>query len=166
MEPLTARIVGRVSDESTAAPPRPLRQRVRDTLARLDHDIDAWVATADPQTGAPYLVPLSFMWDGSVLLVSTRRSSPTGRNLLTTREVCLGIGPTRDVVLIHGTAREITEIPQQVGDAFAARTGFDPRDLDGYRYYEIEPRRIQAWREANELDGRDVMRDGSWLDTA
>jgi len=160
-----ARIVGRVTDEPTPAPPRPLRQRVRDTLVRLDHDVDAWVATADSETGAPYLVPLSFMWDGSTVLVATRRSNPTGRNLLTAREVHLGIGHTRDVVLVQGTAREITEVPQQLGDAFAARTGFEPRDLGGYSYFQIQPRRIQAWREANELAGRDVMLDGRWLAT-
>ncbi len=50
------------------------------------------------------------------------------------------------------------------GDAFAARTGFDPRGLDEpYQYFRIVPRRIQAWREANELAGRDLMRDGRWL---
>lgn len=38
------------------APPRPLEQRKKDTLHRLDHDVDAWVATADP-VGTPYLVP-------------------------------------------------------------------------------------------------------------
>jgi NADPH-dependent FMN reductase len=27
----------------------------------------------------------------------------------------------------------------------------------------LRPRRIQAWREENELAGRDLMRDGRWL---
>ena len=27
----------------------------------------------------------------------------------------------------------------------------------------ISPRRIQAWREANELPDRELMRDGQWL---
>lgn len=27
------------------------------------------------------------------------------------------------------------------------------------------PQRLQAWREANELEGRDLMRDGHWLAT-
>jgi hypothetical protein len=26
-----------------------------------------------------------------------------------------------------------------------------------------DPRRIQAWREVNELPGRELMRDGHWL---
>ena len=33
------------------------------------------------RTGAPYLVPLSFDWDGEALLVATPTDSPTGRNL-------------------------------------------------------------------------------------
>jgi hypothetical protein len=44
-------------------PPRTRQQRKRDTLHRLEHDVDAWVAAANPATGTPYLVPLSFLWD-------------------------------------------------------------------------------------------------------
>jgi hypothetical protein len=56
------------------------------------------------------------------------------------------------------------EIPGEVGDAFAAKAGFDPRQLAGYRYFRLRPRRLQAWREANELEGRDLLRAGAWLD--
>jgi nitroimidazol reductase NimA-like FMN-containing flavoprotein (pyridoxamine 5'-phosphate oxidase superfamily) len=148
-------------------PPRTRPQRIRDTLARLERDVDAWVATADPEGGAPYLVPLSFMWDGVTVLVATRQSNPTGRNLRATGQVHLGIGHTRDVVVIQGTVRELPadQVSQQVGDAFAARTGFEPRSLGGgYSYFQIVPRRIRAWREANELEGRDLMLDGRWLE--
>jgi hypothetical protein len=55
-------------------------------------------------------------------------------------------------------------LPRERGDRFAARTGFDPRVLAApYRWFRITPRRIQAWREANELAGRTLMRDGRWL---
>jgi hypothetical protein len=149
-------------------PPRTPWQRKQDTLDRLQHDVDAWVATADPAGGTPYLVPLSFLWDGEALLVATPAASPTGRNLQATSKVRLGVGPTRDLVLIEGTvvaALAAGEVPDQVGDAFAAKAGFDPRRLAGYRYFRIVPRRLQAWREANELEGRDLMRDGRWLVT-
>jgi hypothetical protein len=44
------------------------------------------------------------------------------------------------------------------------RTGFGPRVLaTPYRWFRISPRRIQAWREVNELPGRELMRDGRWL---
>ncbi len=59
---------------------------------------------------------------------------------------------------------EIDALPQQRGDRFAARTGFDPRALaTPYRWFRISPHRIQAWREENELPGRELMRDGRWL---
>jgi len=146
-------------------PPRSPQQRRRDTLDRLEHDVDAWVATADAASGTPYLVPLSFLWDGGTLLVATPSSSPTSRNLQSTGKVGIGIGPTRDLVLIEGTVGEIlaaAEVPDELGDAFAAKSGFDPRQLTGYSYFRIHPQRLQAWREANELTGRELMRGGQW----
>ncbi len=47
---------------------------------------------------------------------------------------------------------------------FVARTGFDLRALaTPYRWFRISPRRIQIWREVNELPDRELMRDGRWL---
>jgi hypothetical protein len=147
------------------APARTQAQRKLDTLNRLEHDVDAWVSTAGGEGEGPYLVPLSFSWDGTTLLVATPASSPTGRNLETTRKVRLGIGPTRDVVLIEGTVQSVAaaELPDEEGDVFAAKTGFDPRRLGSYLFFRIQPQRIQAWREANELPGRELMQDGEWL---
>jgi nitroimidazol reductase NimA-like FMN-containing flavoprotein (pyridoxamine 5'-phosphate oxidase superfamily) len=128
-------------------PPRSRQQRKQDALNRLEHDIDAWVATADGGRGIPYLVPLSYLWDGTTLLVATPSSSQTGRNLRGNGKVRLGIGSTRDVVLIEGTARSLAtaEITDDVGDAFAAKTGFDPRELTStYLYFRIHPQRLQA----------------------
>jgi hypothetical protein len=77
-------------------------------------------ASAD---GAPYLVPLSFDWDGEALLVATPTDGPTGRNLAATGTVRLGLGHTRDVSMIEGEVEvlEIDALPQQRGDRFAAR---------------------------------------------
>ena len=147
-------------------PARAPEQRKQDALDRLERDVDAWVATADPGSGAPYLVPLSFLWDGATLLIATPTASPTSRNLQATGRVRVGLGPTRDVVLIEGTARALAaaDLPGDVGDAFAAKTGFDPRELaTPYTYFRIQPRRLQAWREANELQGRELLRDGRWV---
>lgn len=145
-------------------PPRPRQQRLRDTLHRLEDDIDAWVATADAG-GTPYLVPLSFLWDGDTLLVATAAASPTGRNLQATGKARLALGHTRDVVLVDATAQtlEPTEVTTDVGNAFAVKTGFDPRQPTGYLYTRIRPQRVQAWREVNELADRDIMRDGHWI---
>jgi len=146
-------------------PPRSGQQRKQDTLRRLEEDVDAWIATASVD-GTPYLVPLSFLWDGASLFIATPTASPTSRNLTATGKVRVGVGPTRDLVLIEGTVDVLADddILDALGDAFAARTGFDPRALTTpYRYFRIHPQRIQAWREANELDGRELMRGGEWL---
>jgi hypothetical protein len=148
-----------------SAGPRSRAQRRRDTEHRLTHDVDLWVASASAD-GAPYLVPLSFDWDGEALLVATPAGSPTGRNLAATRTVRLGLGHTRDVSMIEGgvEAFEIDALPPERGDRFAAHTGFDPRALDTpYRWFRVTPSRIQAWREVNELPGRELMRGGRWL---
>ena len=137
-------------------------QRRRDTLARLEHDVDLWMATAD--AGTPYLVPLSFRWDGSTLLVATPASSPTGRNLAHTGKARLALGATRDVVLVEGDVA-VVDPDDGEADAFAARAGFDPRNSRGYLYFRVTPRRVQAWREVDELAGRELMRDGTWVDT-
>jgi hypothetical protein len=150
----------------TAQPARSAEQRKLDTLHRLEHDDDVWVATAEVDGGVPYLVPLSFLWDGSTLLLATPANSPTGRNLRTTGRARLGLGPTRDVVMIEGTVDTITaaQLPKEEADRFATGTGFDPRQLSTpYLYFRVHPRRVQAWREANELAGRELMRDGEWL---
>ena len=147
-------------------PARTPQQRKADTLRRLETDVDTWVATADPGSGTPYMVPLSFLWDGATVLIATPVASPTSRNLRATGRVRLGIGPTRDLVLIEGTVQAETaaaEISAETGDAFAAKTGFDPRELTGYAYFRIRPQRLQAWREANKLTGRDLIRGGDWV---
>ncbi|MER6956612.1 MULTISPECIES: pyridoxamine 5'-phosphate oxidase family protein [unclassified Streptomyces] len=144
---------------------RPRAQRRRDTEHRLTHDVDVWVASASAD-GVPYLVPLSFDWDGETLLAATPADSPTGRNLTATRTARLGLGHTRDVSMIEGEVEvlDLDALPGRLGDRFAARTGFDPRPLPTpYRWFRITPRRVQSWREADEMRGRELMRDGRWL---
>jgi predicted enzyme related to lactoylglutathione lyase len=156
-------VLGIIQDGPAAA--RTRADRRADTEHRLARDVDVWVATASGD-GAPYLVPLSFDWDGRILRVATPANSPTGRNLAASGTARLALGPTRDVVVIDGTVEvlAVDALPQEPGDRFAARTGFDPRTLTtAYRWFHITPRRIQAWREENELSDRDLMRDGHWL---
>ncbi len=78
----------------------------------------------------------------------------------------LAVGQVRDVVMVDGVVRALPAPgpTQAVGDAFAAKAGFDPRtQKEPYPFFHIRPQRIQAWREVNEIAGRDLMRDGAWL---
>jgi hypothetical protein len=140
---------------------RSAQQRKSDTLARLTSDVDVWIATADA-TGQAYLLPLSFLWDGTGVIVSTPRSSVTGRNLSRGGRVRVGVGELRDVTMIDGTAEPVQD--EQAKDAFAAKHDWDPRKETGeYGFFRIVPDRMQAWREVNELPGRTLMRDSDWL---
>lgn len=114
----------------------------------------------------PYLVPLSFDWDGKTLIVATSADSPTGRNLAATRRVRLGLGDVRDVSMIDGDVEvlELDDLSPDAAERYVTRAGWDPRSEPGhYRWFRITPRRIQTWREENEIAGRELMRDGRWL---
>lgn len=145
-------------------PPRSLEQRTADVLARLRGDVDLWVASADAD-GDAYLVPLSFVWDGAAVTFATPRSSRTARNLVRAGSARVSLGLTRDVVMLDGVVEAIAiGTDPALEEAHAAATGFDPRaEPEEYVYLRITPREIQAWREANELSGRKVMRAGRWL---
>ena len=152
---------------SDVAPPRPLAQRIADSRRLFETTVDAWVSTADPESGRPWLVPLSFAWTGSLFVLGTGAESRTALNATAQPWVRLGIGAVRDVVLVHGTASVVSMASVDVGEAdlFAERSGFDPRELSSpYAYLRVTPRRVQAWREENELDDREIMRDGRWLE--
>jgi hypothetical protein len=149
-----------------APPPRPAEERKADTLAKLAATgIDAWVATATAD-GDARLVPLSFAWDGDRVILATERRSVTFENLERAGRARLGLGPERDVVMIDAVVISIVDaavVPKPVGDTFATQSDWDPRDdPDGYAYIVLAPERIQAWREANEIVGRTLMRHGRW----
>ncbi len=103
------------------------------------------------------------------MLCATSAPNPTGRNLQQSGKGRIGIGPTPDVGLMPGDvveSRPADEKADDIGDRFAIQTGFDPRTLSSpYIYVRIRPLGIPAWREAAELDNRDLMLDGAWLDS-
>lgn len=144
---------------------RPTSQRIQDTRAALNDEVDLWVASASAK-GDVHLVPLSYSWDGSRLIVATPRRSITARNLMRAGSARVAVGHTRDVVIVEGMVEEIdmTSRPA-LADMHAARVGFEARaESEPYVFLGIIPRRIQAWRNSAELKDRDVMRDGFWLE--
>ncbi len=147
-----------------AEPARSREQRRRDVLARLEADVDLWVASAD-EHGTAYLIPLSFYWDGTALTVSTPRGSRTAVNLMRAGWARVALGHTRDVVMVEGAVEALPiGAEPALEEAHAAATGFDPRaEPEEYVYLRIMPRDVLAWRESNELTGRRLMRRGEWL---
>jgi hypothetical protein len=144
--------------------PRDLLQRKVDALEKLSSENDVWVATTSG-TGEPCLVPLSFAWvDERIVLVTARRNR-TARNIAATGAAHLVLGPTRDVVSLEGTAviLESGVIAEEDADRYCAQAGWDPRPVDSMVWIVFWPRRVQVWREVDELEERTVMEDGRWL---
>jgi hypothetical protein len=138
-------------------------QRRADTLARLEGDIDVWVATAS--AGEPHLVPLSLAWDGARVILATPAASATARNAAASGSVRLALGTSRDVTIIDAAAEVVpcSDAPDTVADCYAARTGWDPRQDDPPHVYLIAtPRVTRAWNSLAEMTGRTIMRAGHW----
>ena len=148
--------------------PRPYEQRKADTLELLAaRGADAWVATASPD-GVAHMVPLSIAWTGEHIVLVTESRSATVRNLRASGRARVGLGATRDVVMIVAelTAEHALADAAHLVSAFAAQSDWDPRegaDADAYRLLELRPVQIQAWREANEISGRTLMTNGQWI---
>ena len=145
-------------------PARPLEQRKTDTLAKLTGPAtDVWVASAGAEA---YLVPLSLGWVDERVVIALERTSRTAQNIATSGTARLGLGPTRDVVLIDAVleaTHPIGDGPASLVDGYLAQADWDPRSAgDSYQWMVLRPVRIQAWREPNELAGRTLMRDGAW----
>ena len=139
--------------------------RKADALAMLATPaIDTWVATASA-AGAPHLVPVSLAWVEEQVVIAVEESSVTARNLTASGTARLAVGPTRDVVMVDAVLEGSFDIAADdaLGAAYAAQADWDPRGAAGYVFLVLRPVRVQAWREANEIPGRTLMRDGTWL---
>jgi hypothetical protein len=140
-------------------------QRKADTLAILGAaEADVWVASASAD--GPYLVPLSLAWIDERVVIALAGSSRTARNIVEQGMARLGAGHTRDVVMIDAVLELSVPVAEggEIAERYAAQADWDPRDIVGdYVYLVLRPDRIQAWRESNEIDGRLLMRDGTWL---
>lgn len=145
--------------------PRTTAQRQADTLVRLSSDFDCWVASASAD-GEAYLIPLSYVWLQGQIVMATLTSSLTVRNLRRAGRCRIALDGTRDVVLVEGPIEIIATaaISADIAAAFKTSAGFDPhQSAQDYVYILLSSRQIRAWREENELAGREIMRDGRWL---
>ena len=155
----------------TWAEPRTSEQRKADTLAKLRAPAaDVWVSSAsvsDDGSARPYLVPLSLAWIDERVVLAVESRSPTARNIRRYGSARLAVGPTRDAVMIDAVlegAVDVGDAPPALAQGFAEQADWDPRaGGDEYVFLVLRPDRIQAWREANEIAGRTLMRGGTWI---
>lgn len=147
--------------------PRSCSQRRADTIAKLEaRHADAWVASASA-AGDAHLVPLSLAWGGERVILATTPRSVTAQNILRSGTARLALGGTRDVVLIDAVLDEsvvVEAASSELSECYARQSDWDPRSTSqAHVFLVLRPRRIQTWREENEIEGRVVMRDGDWL---
>ena len=111
-------------------------------------------------------MPLSDAWLEERVVLALEDGSVTTRNLRASGIARLGFGLTRDVVIIDGAVDRIEDVGAvrpSIVDACALQAGWDARSVPADVVVLLRPSRILAWREANELVGRTLMRDGRWL---
>jgi Pyridoxamine 5'-phosphate oxidase len=155
----------------TGTEPRNAAERKADTLAKLRAPaMDVWVASAsvsESGSARPYLVPVSLAWLDERVVIAIESDSRTARNITEQGAARLALGPTRDVVIIDAVldqAIDLADAPPALAEGYAAQADWDPRTASGrFVYVVLRPDRIQAWREADELPGRTLMRSGSWI---
>jgi len=127
-------------------------------------EIDVWVATASAD-GEAHLVPVSLAWVDERAVIAVPEASVTTRNLIASGRARLAVGPTRDVVMIDAALERNVDVDVDptLGEAYATQADWDPRGDNGYVFLVLRPVRLQAWREADEIKGRTLMRDGAWV---
>lgn len=122
-----------------------------------------WLSTGG-DTG-PHLIPVAFVGDGDAIVTATGEGSKTVRNLQETGRARIAVGTTSDVVMVDATLDglvSVAEVATDLADRFAA-VSHDPRQMPGYVYIRLLPRRIQVWNGFHEFPGRTVMLEGEWL---
>ncbi|PWN03774.1 hypothetical protein DJ010_06795 [Nocardioides silvaticus] len=149
----------------TESSPRSAAERKQDALDQLTtRHQDGWVATT--YDGVAHLVPLSIAWVEERVVIALDATSVTARGIASSGRARVGVGPTRDVVMIDAVLERTVPVADagELGEAYAGQADWDPRQSGGsYQYVVLAPRRIQAWREVDEMVGRTIMRDGAWL---
>jgi hypothetical protein len=143
---------------------RSVLQRKADVRATLEQNGHAWLATA--AGSVPYVIVVQAVWDGVSILLTTRASSPTARNLEESRKARLAFGDADDAIVIEATLLRalpaVEATPPRT--AFVRAAGWDPGEQGpDWRLFVLRPTRIQAFRGYAEIEGRDVMKDGRWL---
>ena len=143
---------------------RSVLQRKADVRATLEQNGHAWLATA--AESVPYVIVVQAVWDGESILVTTRESSRTARNIEQSGVARLALGDADDAIVIDATVLRalpaVDASPQRT--VFERAAGWDPGEQGpDWRLFVLRPTRIQAFRGYAEIEGRDVMKDGRWL---
>jgi len=138
--------------------------RKRDVLDALEKQGHYWLISADV-SGRPHVIGASAWWTGYQLVVTTKGSSVTARNLAMNPVVKVAGGDPSDAIVIDAgviDSSAVEDAPDLAG-GFKEVMGWDPREMGGWMFFRLRPTRIQAFRGYDEIEGRDVMLKSRWL---
>lgn len=146
-------------------PKRPSSQRKEDALGRLRTEPNVWVATAS-LAGQPHLVPLSLAWLGDAIVVATPTDTPTVRNAAASGRARATLDSADDVVIFDTevSVEAIESADPALVEDYVRRVGWDPRNNPGsWSILTLTPERVQVWNGVEEITGRTIMRNGTWM---
>ncbi len=106
-----------------------------------------WAVTTGQ--GRPHAMPVWAIWLDGALYFSTDRASRKSRNLATNPEIVMHLESGDDVVILEGTAEEITdpELLARFADAYEAKYQIRPVTDGSAPIYGLRPRVVHAWLE-------------------
>jgi hypothetical protein len=143
----------------TDAPYRPVGERRVVARARLAKDRDCWFVTSSPEHG-PYVVPLSFLTQGTSVYLFTQPHRPTVRNVKIEPRVLLVFGGYDEAVVAEGTCRTLAlgELKPELIEKFVERAGWRPED--SFVALEVALSSLACSRSPDEHRDREVWRSG------
>jgi nitroimidazol reductase NimA-like FMN-containing flavoprotein (pyridoxamine 5'-phosphate oxidase superfamily) len=123
-------------------------ERVREQLVRARN---YWIGTTRPD-GRPHVMPVWGLWLDEQVWFSTARLSRKGRNLSHAPDVVVHLESGDDVVILEGTAQEVTDPARlsQFAEAYLAKYDLRPDVVDPLNLtYAVQVHTAFAWLESD-----------------
>jgi Pyridoxamine 5'-phosphate oxidase len=111
-----------------------------------------WVSSVDPE-GRPHATPVDGMWIDGKLYFGGSPTTRRNRNLVANSAACVHLEEAMDVVILHGDARELRDVPRDLSRRIIEHSkekyGFAPPvdDLGAGGVFVFEPRLGFAWKD-------------------
>ena len=141
---------------------RDVKTRKVDVMTVLEDQGHYWLTSAHDDR--PHAIGVSAWWKEEQLVVTTLGTSRTARNMTPGAQVVLLHGDPADAVVIYAEVVDSSPAKdaQEIARGFKAVMGWEPGESSGWTFFRLRPTRIQAFRGYDEIEGRDVMKDGRW----
>jgi general stress protein 26 len=116
---------------------------------RLSHSRNYWICTSRPD-GRPHSIPVWGFWIDGALYFGTGRNSRKGKNLASSPAVSVHLESGDDVVILEGTAEEVSDKAtlHKIDEASRKKYDMPLMIMPGETVvYCVRPRMALAWRE-------------------